>query len=473
MAATSEGGERASGAGMDGDSRLRHGGGSLAAAVGSPGSRRKALVAGGGIGGLVAALALHRAGFDVKVFEAAREVRALGVGINLQPSSVLVLKELGLQPALAVTGIETAELIYVNKFGQRIWQEPRGLAAGYLVPQYSIHRGELHMILYRAALERIGADAIHTGHVLTGFEQDEQGVTAGFTDRDTGAALSTFRGDLLVAADGIHSAARRLFYPREGLPKFSGRMLWRACTEAQPYLTGRSMAWAGHADQKFVAYPISAEASARGRSLINWIAELRVRAVDDPDQTPPSSDWNRKVDKSLFSGPFQGWNFGWLDVPDLIARADAVYEFPMVDRDPLPRWTHGRVTLLGDAAHPMYPIGSNGASQAILDARELAEQLLVGESVPASLQRYEEIRRPVTAAIVHANRGQGPDYVMQLAEQRAPNGFRHIYEVIPARELEQIASAYKQTAGFDRDTVNARFQALEARGATAAGAAAR
>ena len=471
MAATSEGGARASGASRDDGSRLRRGGGSTEAVANPRGGRLKALVAGGGIGGLVAALALHRAGVAVDVFEAAREVRALGVGINLQPSSVLVLRELGLQPALAGSGIETAELIYVNKFGQRIWQEPRGLAAGYLVPQYSIHRGELHMILYRAALERLGADAIHTGHVLTGFEQDERGVTAGFTDRDTGAALSTFRGDFLVAADGIHSAARRLFYPHEGLPKFSGRMLWRACTEAEPYLTGRSMAWAGHADQKFVAYPISADAARRGRSLVNWIAELRVRAIDDPDQTPPSSDWNRKVDKSLFSGPFQAWNFGWLDVPDLIARADAVYEFPMVDRDPVPRWTHGRVTLLGDAAHPMYPIGSNGASQAILDARELAEQLLAGDSVAAALQRYDDVRRPVTAAIVHANRGQGPDYVMQLAEQRAPHGFRHIHEVIPARELEQIASAYKQTAGFDRDSVNARFQALAAHGAAGAGAA--
>ncbi len=447
MAATSEGGRRIGGGGSRG---------------GSGRGRAKALVAGGGIGGLAAALALHRAGFDVEIFEAAKEVRALGVGINLQPSSVLVLKELGLQPALARTAIETAELIYVNKFGQRIWQEPRGLAAGYLVPQYSIHRGELHMILYRAALEAFGADAIRTGHVLAGFEQDALGVTAGFTDRETGAALSTYRGDFLVAADGIHSAARRVFYPAEGLPRFSGRMLWRACTEAQPYLTGRSMAWAGHADQKFVAYPISAEAAGRGRSMINWIAELRVRPADDPDHTPPMSDWNRKVDKSVFSAPFQGWNFGWLDVPDLIARADAVFEFPMVDRDPVPRWTHGRVTLLGDAAHPMYPIGSNGASQAILDARELAEQLLASDSVPAALERYDEIRRPVTAAIVRANRGQGPDYVMQLAEQRAPQGFRHIHEVIPAHELEQIAAAYKQTAGFDRDTVNARFQALAA-----------
>lgn len=422
----------------------------------------KALVAGGGIGGLVAALALHRAGLDVEVFEATREVRALGVGINLQPSSVLVLRQLGLQPALGESGIETAELIYVNRFGQRIWQEPRGMAAGYAVPQYSIHRGELHLILYRAALAALGAHAIHTGYVLSGFAQDDDGVVASFSDRQTGASLASHRGDLLVAADGIHSAARKYFYPDEGLPRFSGRMLWRACTEAEPYLSGRSMVWAGHADQKFVAYPISAQAAGRGRSLINWIAELRVRAIDDPDQTPPGSDWNREVQKSVFAAPFDGWNFGWLNVPDLIARADAVFEFPMVDRDPLPRWSHGRVTLLGDAAHPMYPIGSNGASQAILDARELAEQLQGGGSVVAALARYDEVRRPFTAAIVNANRGQGPDYVMQLAHERAPHGFGHIHEIIAADELERVAAGYKQTAGFDRDSVNQRFEAIAA-----------
>jgi 2-polyprenyl-6-methoxyphenol hydroxylase-like FAD-dependent oxidoreductase len=420
----------------------------------------KALVVGGGIGGRVAALALHRAGIEVQVFEAAREIRAMGVGINLQPSSVLVLKELGLELAIATSGIETAELIYVNKFGQQIWQEPRGVAAGYAVPQYSVHRGELHLILHRAVLAALGPDAVHTGHVLAGFEQDEGGVTAGFSDRQTGERLGAWRGDFLVGADGIHSVVRRSFYPQEGLPRFSGRMLWRSCTEARPYLTGRSMAWAGHADQKFVAYPISAEAATRGRSLINWIAELRVRDINDPDPTPPASDWNREVPKAIFSGPFADWNFGWLDVPDLIARADAVFEFPMVDRDPLPRWTHGRVTLLGDAAHPMYPIGSNGASQAILDARELAAQLVAIEDLPRALTRYDEIRRPVTSAIVMANRGQGPDYVMQLAEQRAPTGFRHVHDVIPLAELEEIAAGYKRTAGFDRESVNSRFREL-------------
>lgn len=417
--------------------------------------RGRALVAGGGIGGLVAALALHRIGYRVSVFEAAQEVRALGVGINLQPHAVLFLHELGLLDALRATGIETGSLLYVNKFGQRIWQEPRGLAAGYPIPQISIHRGELHMILYQAVLARLGADAVRCGASLVGYRQDSDGVVARFEDRRSRTSLDDERGDLLIGADGIHSVLRRTMFPDEGPPRFSGCMLWRAITEVDTFLDGRTMVWAGHASQKFIAYPISAEASRSGRASINWIAELRVRAADDPDKTPPATDWNRRVDASVFGEPFGSWGFEWLDVPALIARAGAAYEFPMVDRDPLPRWSDGRVTLLGDAAHPMYPIGSNGASQAILDARQLALDLATGDAVENALARYDTVRRPATAAIVAANRRQGPDEVLQIAEERAPNGFADIHDVIGQPELETIAARYKQTAGFDRAAVEA------------------
>lgn len=411
-----------------------------------------AIIAGGGIGGLCAALTLKRAGIDVKVYETAREYRLQGVGINLQPHSVLVLHRLGLQAALEATAIQTAELIYVNKFGQQIWQEPRGLAAGYPIPQYSIHRGELHQVLYRAVLAELGSDVIHFGHTLSGFAQDESGVTAHFVDRD-GKSLPSARADFMIAADGIHSIVRQHYYPNEGAPKFGGRILWRATTEAEQFLTGRSMVWAGHANLKFVAYPICAKVHQRGRSLVNWIAELRVPL----EYTPPRSDWNKRVDKEIFRESFASWNFGWLNIPDLIDRATDIYEFPVVDRDPVPQWTFGRIALLGDAAHPMYPIGSNGASQAILDARNLADQFLergaTADVIDACLAAYEAARQPPTAAIVKANRGNGPDQVLELAEQRAPNGFKHIEDVVARAELEAIANRYKQTAGFDRETV--------------------
>lgn len=411
-----------------------------------------AIIIGSGIGGLTTALALAQRDIDVTLYESVREIRPLGVGINLLPHSVKELTELGLQPQLAATGIETAELVYYNKHGQRIWQEPRGLAAGYRWPQYSIHRGELQMILYRAAMEKLGAGRIHLGHHLTRAEQHGEQVVAQFTD-PTGNPLPEARADLLIAADGIHSAVRRQFFPDEGPPKFSGRLLWRAVTRAAPFLTGRSMIMAGYQDRKFVCYPISRLAAEQGASLINWIAELRIEG-----DTPPRSDWNRSVDKSVFAPRFDGWRFDWLDIPALIAGAEAVFEFPMVDRDPLPRWSHGRITLLGDAAHPMYPIGSNGASQAILDARVLADCLADflnrGESVEQALADYEAKRLPPTANIVMLNRQNGPEQVMQLAEDRAPQGFTHIHDVIPAAELEEIAARYKVVAGFDRDRLN-------------------
>ena len=410
----------------------------------------KAVIVGGGIGGLVTALFLHRIGLRVEVYEAARVVKPLGVGINLLPHSVRVLRDLGLQDELAMSAIETAELRYVNKFGQPIWQEPRGIAAGYAVPQYSIHRGELQMILYQKALATLPEGSLRTGFTLTSFEQRGAIVIARFEDRDGGRPPVVTDADLLVAADGIHSTVRKSFYPDEGAPQFSGRMLWRATTETTAFLTGRSMVWAGHDGQKFVCYPISEPARKQGRALVNWIAELRVPA----DTAPSRSDWNKRVDKTVFSEAFKYWNFGWLDVPGLIDGAESIYEFPMVDRDPVASWTRGRVTLLGDAAHPMYPVGSNGASQAILDAEELARQLDGHESVESALQAYDDIRRPATAAIVLANRRGGPDRVLQLTEERAPNGFRHIEDVIPRAELEAIALSYKQTAGFDRETVN-------------------
>jgi 2-polyprenyl-6-methoxyphenol hydroxylase-like FAD-dependent oxidoreductase len=353
---------------------------------------------------------------------------------------------------LAETAIPTAELAYYNKHGQPIWSEPRGLAAGYHWPQFSLHRGELQLILLEAARERLGAGRILTGHHLAGWDDTGTGVRARFVDRRTTVRLPDADGDLLIAADGIHSVARQILYPNEGAPIWNGAILWRGTTRARPFLTGRSMIMAGHEFQKFVAYPISRAAADRGEAVINWIAERKFR----PDHSWRSEDWNRSGDRADFLPQFAGWRFGWLDVPALIQAADRCFEYPMVDRDPLPRWTFGRVTLLGDAAHPMYPIGSNGSSQGILDARVLAREIRRAGATPEALAAYEAERRPATAKIVLANRANGPEQVMQLVEQRAPDGFARIEDVLTPAELEGTAAGYKRIAGFDKDALNAR-----------------
>lgn len=410
----------------------------------------RAVIVGAGIGGLATALSLHAAGIDAEVYEAVAELRPLGVGINLLPHAVRELTELGLADGIAAVAIATEALVYANRHGQEIWREPRGLAAGYRWPQYSIHRGTLQMLLLAAVRERLGPDAVLLGRQAVCF--DPAGVVR---FRDGGEA----RGDVVIAADGIHSPLRAQAWPDEGPPIWNRRVLWRGVTEAPPYLGGRTMVMAGHAAQKFVCYPIDPAAAARGRSLVNWIAELRFPAEHEWRR----EDWNRPGRLADFLPQFEDWDFGWLDAPRLIGEASRIFEYPMVDRDPAERWTFGRVTLLGDAAHAMYPIGSNGASQAILDARTLAYRLATEPTVAAALAAYEAERRPATTRLVLANRGEGPERVMQLAEDRAPQGFAQVTDVIPRAELEAVADGYKQVAGFDREALNARPSLTPAR----------
>lgn len=403
-------------------------------------------IAGAGIGGCVAALGLARLGHDVHLYEAVPVLSPLGVGINLLPHAVQVLDGLGLSARLESLGVATRELAYFNRHGQRIWGEPRGRFAGYPVPQISIHRGVLQMELFAAARQMLGAERIHTGHALSHVESDEGPMVAHFRTA-TGESVRV-EADMLVGADGIHSVLRRQRYPDEELPRYGGRILWRATTRARPYLSGASMIMAGNQHHKFVAYPIT-PVGEDGLQTINWIAELTV------PQMPGREEWNKEIDRAVFASRFDNWRFDWLDVPGLIAGAERVYEFPLVDRDPLPAWTRHSTTLLGDAAHPMYPIGSNGASQAILDVDALCRCLGSGNDATGALQAYEKLRLPATASIVLANRGNGPEQCMQMAEERAPEGFHRIEDVFAEGELEGIAARYKAVAGFSREAVSA------------------
>lgn len=408
------------------------------------------IIAGGGIAGLSLALSLHQVGVACRVFEQVPAIRPLGVGINVQPHAVRELFELGLERELEAIGVRTREVAYFSKKGGLIWSEPRGMLAGYNWPQFSVHRGKLQMMLFDAVRARLGDDAIVAGTTVTGFRQTGSGVEVRLRTGDGGER--TERADLLIAADGIHSAVRRQLFPQEGPPRWGGAVLWRGTTVAKPYLTGATMAMAGHEWQKFVTYPISKPDPETGEALINWIGELKY----EPGAGWNREDWNRRGDFADFLPAFDDWRFDWLDCPALMQAGGECYEYPMVDRDPLERWTHGRVTLLGDAAHPMYPIGSNGASQAIIDARVLTRALIdhgVGEE---ALAAYEADRRPATSRIVMANRGNGPDQVMQVVEERCGGVFADIGEVLSREELEQTASSYKKLAGFDVETLNRR-----------------
>ena len=403
----------------------------------------RVVIAGAGIGGLTLALSLHAAGItDVEICESAPEIRPVGVGINLLPHAVRELTELGLADRIAGRAVTTEALIYANRFGQEIWREPRGRFAGYHWPQFSIHRGVLQMILLEACRERLGPGCVRTAHSVAGVED-------GALRLSDGALIA---GDVLVGADGIHSAVRAQVYPDEGPPIWNRRVLWRGVSASAEYLGGATMVMAGHQDEKFVCYPIDPSAGARGRSLINWIAELSF----PEDHVWRREDWNRLGRLEDFLPRFADWDFGWLDVPAVIRAADRVFEYPLVDRDPIDRWTFGNTTLLGDAAHPMYPIGSNGASQAILDARTLAYELATAPSVDAALAAYESARRPATTRLVLLNRANGPEQVMQMAHERAPGGFTDIETVLSRQELEATAGAYKTAAGFDRDALNIR-----------------
>lgn len=403
----------------------------------------KVLIVGAGIGGLTTALMLHRRGIAAEIFEQAATVREVGVGINTLPHAIGELAELGLLPALERTGIRTGTLIYYNRQGQEVWRELRGLDAGHKVPQFSIHRGRLQKLLHDAVLERLGPDAVRTGLSLSGFMQDEGGVTAHFTDTRRGDAGLTSRGDVLVCADGIHSVARRRFYPDEGPARWNGMMMWRGATESEPWQDGRTMAIGGGMGAKFVLYPI-ADAEG-GRQLMNWVVNIVIASASAP---PPQESWSRPAPRATVLPFARRFAIPGFDIMRLVEATPQAFEYPMCDRDPLPRWTFDRVTLLGDAAHPMYPVGSNGASQAILDARALADALATAEHPRQALWNYEQDRLPKTADIVRLNRGGGPERVIDEVEKRAPAGFTDVESVLPHAEREAIVRGYAATAGF-------------------------
>lgn len=407
------------------------------------------LIAGAGIGGLALGLSLHQAGVPFRIVESVRDIRPMGVGINLQPHAVRELFELGLEPELDKLGIRTGALAYFSAQGKPIWDEARGIGAGYKWPQYSLHRGGLQMLLLRTLLDRAG-DVIETATALDGWTQGESHLSVHLTDRTTGQRKQSREASVLIGCDGINSVTRQRLFPDEGVARWGGTIMWRGVTIGPAFLGGKTVVMAGRKDQKFVVYPI--EDMGDGNVLINWIADLEKPADYDWNK----QDWSREGVVADFAPHFADWRFDWLDIPWVIENAERVWEYPMVDRDPLPRWSHGRVTLLGDAAHAMYPIGSNGASQSILDARVLAREIRRHGPTARALEAYDEDRRVPANKVVLANRNDGPDKVLDEVAARAPNGFDRIEDVMSLDELEKAASAYKAIAGMNIEALNAR-----------------
>lgn len=405
-------------------------------------------VVGGGVAGLGLALSLHQRGIACEVYEAVPEVKELGVGITLLPHAMRELAALGVQSKLEAVGIENLESVFFNRYGQYIYKEPRGRHAGYPYPEVGIHRGKLHRILYEEALQQIGPQRIHTDHRCTGVEQDALGATVHFADA-RGNKRPSVRADIVIACDGVNSTIRRQFYPDEKVA-FAGINTWRGVTVHKPILTGKSYLRVGSIHTgKMVIYPIADNVDGQGKQLINWMAEIQ-------HEGESMNDWNRPGNKADFEAIYADWKFDWLDVPALIAKAEYILEYPMVDKDPVARWTFDRVTFMGDAAHPMYPRGSNGAAQGLIDARTLAELLAVTPDPQAALQIYDQARVEATARVVRTNRSTPPDFInIKVDELSGGKPFRHIDDLISQEELRQISENYKRIAGFSQDALKA------------------
>ncbi len=408
------------------------------------------VIAGGGIGGLALALTLHQIGVPCTVLEQVSELRPLGVGINIQPNAVRELNDMGIDAkALDHVGLPAREWALVGRNGAEIYAEPRGLEAGYNWPQYAVHRGQLQMLLYDQVRARLGPDAMRTGVRVTRYENHEHGVSVHIAG--PGGTSEVIEATLLVGADGIHSAVRAQMHPDQPAPHWNGAIMWRGTSQATPVRGGSSFVGLGSVRQRMVFYPISPVDPETGLATINWIAEV---TVDNSDGWT-SADWSKQVALEDVLQHFKDWQFDWLDVPTLLSGAERIYEYPMIDRDPVPTWVDGAVGLMGDAAHAMYPTGSNGASQAIVDARVLGSCMIEHGVTPAALAAYDARLCEKVSALILRNRGLGPFGILNLVDERCGGVFDDIDAVIAPEERAAFVADYKAAAGFAIDALNA------------------
>jgi 2-polyprenyl-6-methoxyphenol hydroxylase-like FAD-dependent oxidoreductase len=404
-------------------------------------------IIGGGITGLTLALNLHKRGIDCQVYESAPEVKELGVGISLLPHAMREFTALGLQETLLCAGIENKESNFFNRFGQLIYSEPRGKYAGYEYPEVGIHRGRLHTALYQTALERLGAECIHVNRKCVGFEQTGDGVQISFAETSSGATVEPVSADIAIACDGVNSTVRKQIYPDDAVV-FTGINTWRGTSVRKPFLSGRTYVRVGTlATGKIVIYPIVDDYDGKGNQLINWTTEFHTEGA-------AQNDWNKPGKLEDFFEVYRDWHFDWLDVAEMIATSTDIFEYPMVDKDPLDQWTFDRVTLAGDAAHPMYPRGSNGAAQGVIDARTLADALQAADNPLDALKAYEAERVGPTGNVVRTNRSSPPDVIiMKVEELVGDRPFDNLDDYVSQDELRDLSDRYKQIAGFSKEAL--------------------
>ena len=409
----------------------------------------KVIIAGAGIGGLSAALSLNKIGVDVKIYESVAEIRPLGVGINVLPHASRELIALGLQAELDTFAIRTRSMQYFTRRGKLVLSVPCGEYAGYNWPQYSLHRGEFQMMLLDVFKQRAGEDSVRTGHQLVDFQQDEDSVTAHFINPATGESSLSETADVLIGADGLHSAARKKLYPNEGKPVFAGMVCMRGSVLSGFYLDGESMIVCGDKRLRLVSYPISRQAHEQGKSHINWIAAIPLQT-----DSPLEEDWNKLADPEELINLYKDWQFDWLNVPGLISKTEKVFEFPVYDRDPLKQWTFDRVSLIGDAAHPLIPVSSSGAVHAIIDGRALAYALGTNSDVITGLRAYEDDRLKKANQVVLASRENGPDEVLEIVKEECPEDAEDIFQHVKKARLEKVIEDFKERSGFAVEALN-------------------
>ena len=375
-------------------------------------------------------------------------MRPLGVGINIQPNAVRELLDAGIDLSdLDSIGVPAQEWALVGLNGKEVYAEPRGLEAGYKWPQYAVHRGQLLMMLYNKVVERLGNDAVLLGHRVSKYRKDEHGVTVSL--RSSNGKHAEHRCQLLIGADGIHSTVRAQMHPEQPPIHWGGAVMWRGTARVKPMRTQSSFIGLGSHQHRMVMYPIS-HSDKDGIALVNWIAEVTVDNAGGWQQ----GSWFREVDIDHFIHHFEHFQYDWLDVPSLLRSADCAYENPMIDRDPVSTWVDGPVALMGDAAHAMYPTGSNGASQAIVDARVIGANMLQHGVTPVALTAYDDQLCSKISELVLRNRGAGPFGLLNLLSDRCGGVFDDIEDVLPGEERREFMARYKRGAGFAIEHLN-------------------